>query len=46
MEEIGRAMNDGNYFGETNGSIWEITARRTEDKKSGESSGLFIDSAC
>lgn len=47
MDEIGRAKNDGNYFGEINGSVWEITAWRTEDKKkSGESSGLFIDSAC
>lgn len=35
--------NDGNYIGEINGSVWEITARRTEDKKSVESSGLFID---
>lgn len=31
MEEIGRTKNDGNYFGEINGSVWEITARRTED---------------
>lgn len=46
MEDIGRAKNDRNYFGEINGSVWGNNCQENGRHKSGESSGLFIDSAC